>query len=229
MPRRKYYKKRRPRRYRKKRNYTLQRYRGVSALSTPLPDRIKTTLKYIDRFTLNPSAGGIMDTIIFRANSLYDPNAGVTGTNAQPRGFDEFMSLYDRYQVLGAKIVVTFANRDNNHANIVSLSLRSSVSTPASIRDYMESGNSKWKMLTPENGSRGSSTLAMKVNPNKYLNETRYSDNVKGTVGTNPDTICYWHLGCEPANTGTDTDPVDCVVEIHYIAEFTQPTNLSGS
>lgn len=227
MPRKYAYKKRPYRRRRRKNRYTAKRYRGVSAISTPLPDRLKTTLKYVENVTLNPGLGGIMDTNIWRANSLYDPN--YTGVGHQPRGFDQFMGLYTRYEVLGSMIKITANNRDNNFAQIISLSLRNDISVPASIQDYQESGNTKWKLLGPETAGGNVKSVMMKINPSKYLGLRSRTASLRGTVGANPSDQAYYHVGVECANTGQDSDPVDVLVEIHYICEFTEPINLSGS
>lgn len=219
-------KKKYSRRGRRKNSYTRKRYAGVNALSTPLPDKLRTTLKYVDTVTLNPGAGGIHDTMIFRVNSAYDPD--YTNVGHQPRGFDQLMGLYSRWEVLGAMIRIKFNNRDNSYAQRVSLSLHNGVSIPSFINDYIESGNCRYALLGTESGGKSQATLSMKVNPSKYLGVRNRTATLRGTSGTNPADVAYWHIDAAPTQA-VDSAPIDCVVEIHYITEFTEPIKLAQS
>jgi len=50
-----------------------------------------------------------------QVNSAYDPWNGITGTyNVTPGGFDLYSKLYNRYIVIGAKLVVTFRFNTTN-------------------------------------------------------------------------------------------------------------------
>ena len=77
-----------------------------------LGSKVKTKLRYVEYFTLNPAAAGLPATHVFSANGLYDPN--ITGVGHQPRGFDQLMALYDHYYVSRSKIIADFASISNN-------------------------------------------------------------------------------------------------------------------
>ncbi|WP_219929646.1 hypothetical protein, partial [Achromobacter pulmonis] len=56
---------------------------------------------YAERaFTVNPGVGGTVDTHIFRANSVYDPDE--SGVGHQPTGFDQLMEFFQYYTVVAA-------------------------------------------------------------------------------------------------------------------------------
>ncbi len=75
-----------PRKYRRRRT-TVQ----ARSNKAPLPNSFYTKLRYTDSLTVQHSFGNA-GTYIFRANDCYDPD--LTSTGHQPRGFDQFMSLY---------------------------------------------------------------------------------------------------------------------------------------
>lgn len=63
------------------------------------PQQMKTKVRYVERVDFQPTGSNVFQ-YQFRANNLRDPN--VTGTGHQPRGFDQFMDVYNTYTVLGA-------------------------------------------------------------------------------------------------------------------------------
>ena len=87
-------KKQRRKRYSKKRL-------NIHSFRSPVPLKMAATLLYSDQITLNPAAGTVSKHV-FSANGLFDPN--ITGVGHQPRGFDQYMALYNHYTVIGARI-----------------------------------------------------------------------------------------------------------------------------
>lgn len=102
VPRRKTYRKTK-RVFRGKR----RRFLGSRKLvRSGFPAQCTVKLAYCDSISLDPIAGPDQFVYyIFRANSCYDPD--YTGTGHQPMGFDEYMKLYDHYQVKWSSIKVT--------------------------------------------------------------------------------------------------------------------------
>lgn len=68
------------------------------------PTSMRTTLKYCEKFDLDLAT---YDCVVgtFRANSIYDPNYATGGH--QPRGQDDFASIYTDYCVTGCKLKAT--------------------------------------------------------------------------------------------------------------------------
>lgn len=73
------------------------------SMGCPIPLRLRNTLTYSDvlGFTTN-SVGMYWNG--YRANSIYDPYAGVGGT--QPRFFDQMQALYDHWYVYQSRIKI---------------------------------------------------------------------------------------------------------------------------
>lgn len=107
LPRRRYY--RRKRRYGRSRRGTLSygNYRSYGFRDSKLVrcnwSAEETQVVYSGTFTAAYACTGI------QVNSAYDPWTGVTGTyNVTVGGFDLHAQLYNRYIVVGAKLIVTF-------------------------------------------------------------------------------------------------------------------------
>lgn len=92
--------------YRRKR-FSRRRFLGKRRLvRSGFPAQCTVKLAYVDSISLDAIAGpDSFAYYIFRANSAYDPD--FTGTGHQPMGFDEYMKLYDHYQVKWSSIKVT--------------------------------------------------------------------------------------------------------------------------
>ena len=69
------------------------------------PDTLQTTLRYQETLSLSSSSGALFG-YVYNLNGLYDPNH--TGTGHQPLYFDQLMTIYNHYIVIGAKITVKF-------------------------------------------------------------------------------------------------------------------------
>lgn len=67
------------------------------------PKSQKVELTYCEELTV-PNRQASTTPFIFRLNSCYDPN--YTGVGHQPRGFDQWMNIYNNYTVIGARVKV---------------------------------------------------------------------------------------------------------------------------
>lgn len=94
---------------RKPRRSNRRRYKRKSKLTlTGFPSTKMVRLRYVKPFSI--TTGSALSTCAnFVANGMaypWLPNQGTGITNDQPRGFDEWMGVYNHYQVLGARISV---------------------------------------------------------------------------------------------------------------------------
>jgi len=71
------------------------------------PASIVKTLRYSTNISMG-AAVGALNTWMFRANDLFDPD--YSGTGHQPMGFDQLMSWYNHFCVVRSRIVCTFRN-----------------------------------------------------------------------------------------------------------------------
>jgi hypothetical protein len=67
----------------------------------PIPNKFATKLRYSESVNIDPSLGGVPGVHVFNASSCYDPNT--TGIGHQPRGFDQWMAMFDHFTVVGSR------------------------------------------------------------------------------------------------------------------------------
>lgn len=220
MPSKKTYS-RRPRR-RARRNYRRRPTIAKNPFPTTGPRKLPLTLTYSDRFTLDAGAGGTAAVKIFSANGVYDPD--VSGIGHQPRGFDQYFTMYDHCTVVGAKVTFRFGgNSGDTYDQLVGITTKDSVLSSTNPIDYMESRYTKFVQLA---GGQyiNTKTLQMSVNPNKFLGVSKplSEDTIKNSVGSNPSEGVFFHLWCAAVET-VDPTYITCTVTIDYKVVFTEP------
>jgi len=221
MPRKKSFRRKKSRSSRKKRGNA--RSFQLSGMRSPLPKKFVTKLVYSDSFTLNPASASVANHV-FTANGLFDPN--ITGAGHQPRGFDQIMTMFDHYVVIGSKMVARFSNPNNSQAIFGGIVLRDSQDITTNVRDWEENGYVRTVMVSSSNGT-GGSTLTYACNPSKFLGRSKpLSDSqLKGSVISNPTEQAYFHVGSWPIDAASDLSVLACNITIEYIVAFIEPKN----
>lgn len=204
--------------------------KSLSLYRSPVPQKMVTKLRYADTFDLNPSAvSQAVASHIFSANGLYDPN--ITGVGHQCRGFDQLMTLYDHYVVLGAKATFTFDNSGNEDSMYCGIALRDSSTSIGTLNSCRESGSVR-QTITPGTGSRPT-VISYKLNPSKFLGRSRAMSDpeLKGSDSANPTEQCYFHAFCAKTDQVSGLDPiaVHCGVVIDYIVALIEPKQPAQS
>ena len=191
-------------------------------LSNKLP--IKHRYFYSDQ--LNPGVGGINAVNVFSANSLHDPD--VTGSGAQPRGFDQIKELYDHYTVVGAKITVVFMSQSGTTVPIIcGIALADSATTHTATVDYMEQRN----VVSGGLGETDARTTLVKTfSARKFLGRPHplSEDDLRGTALTSPNERAYFHVFASPTYS-VDAGAISYYAIIDYLAVWTEPKNPDQS
>lgn len=184
-------------------------------------------MRYVDDFDLE-ATNTTSTSYLFRANDLYDPN--YTGTGHQPRGFDQWTSMYNKFVVIGSKATVHFAIQETEAGTdgIVGIRTDTLNNSVISINDEMENRRSKYRVLT------GNSNRDLVITNNfsfkqwikgKPLTET----SCHGIPTASPTNLVYYHVFAGPNNPGATPPVVRCVIQIDYIAIMFDPINPSQS
>lgn len=181
--------------------------------------------------TLPYPAGNI--SYALRANSIYDPWAGVGGTVAN--GYTLASNYWNHYCVLGAKCQVTFYPRPNTADYVFPIQLfiklaDTNTLTPTTFHsEHIEmNGEFKWKML------RANDTDVKRVtcyfSARKFFNVTDVKDNddLETTFGANPTEEAFFHIGCAVPSSvaaGLDNQRIlgTAVARITYIVSLSEP------
>ena len=217
---------RKPRFRRRRRRRTTQ---GRSN-KAPLPNSFYTKLRYTDSISVQNSFGNA-STYLFRANSLFDPD--FTGIGHQPRGFHQFMTLYNKYTVVGAKITLSAAPEevDGNGENFVFGIAQRNTSGSAStnLQDYTEGRNVKSRMMS--NGlSTEAKLMTSSMNIGRYLGSSKpLSDaTLQGDASSGPTNEAFFYI-FSAAPRATANTRIQYQVTVEYTAVFTHPKVLSQS
>lgn len=214
---------RRPRRQRKNRS---------AFTKAPIPNKFATKLRYQSYNSINPGVAGIAGVHVISANGLFDPD--ITGVGHQPRGFDQFMTMYDHYTVVGSKITVNFSQLYGNAYDSmqIGLSLKDSSTVYSDPNEYQEGRNVRSAILASCNSTQAThtKTLTMHSSTKKFLGVSHplSSSILRGDAASNPSEEAYFHIWCAP-NSTADNPAIVINFRIEYLVVFTEPKNPSQS
>lgn len=201
--------------------------RDLSVRRGPLPSAFNATLRYYERFTINPGSVGTADNYVFSLNGLYDPN--VTGVGHQPRGFDELMPLFNHYCVTGGMFRVNVVANSSEVQDVVAYaSLRDGSSTSSNLRDYMESGQTVSGVASHR--TRPPLVLEGTWSMNRFFGmNVKDDDRFRGSSSSNPTEQLYLHVGGAAILSGADPGSFYCTVELVYRVTFMEPNTPAES
>lgn len=211
-------------RYRRKRNVRRRRMprRKQAIQKSILPNRFLTKLRYQTFATVNPGAGGQTGVYVMRCNGMFDPD--VTGTGHQPRGYDQFATLYSHYTVLGARITVRAHTRNAAvYDQIFAVAVKASSVTHTDMNDYLEGRNVKSKMLDAGPSASGKQ-IVMNWSAKRFFGKKDIlgDDLYRASFIANPSEQAFFHIVCAPIQA-QDAANVDLDIRIDFIAAFTEP------
>lgn len=231
MPPRSRYPKRKPRR-RKRR---MRRYKKLPPVGMPSKQLVR--LRYCDEITMDPGSGQIQ-TYNFSANGMYDPDITAT-LGHQPLYFDQYMSNYDHFTVIGSKIKVTVLPHDNAYAtNAYPLAFGVNVSDDTtfqytSLAQIIESNQNRGMWRSANNSLTGANykgkhpQIVRKFSAKKFF-QNALADSNKGTVATNPSDQAYYTVWASSVDSN-DPARTSFLVELEYIALLTEPKFVDRS
>lgn len=245
MPkRRRYSKKRRATNKRRRRRYKKRR----KTLPLAFPKTWTCRLRYVDFLTLDSPGTLVPDIHVYRANSLTDPD--FTGSGHQPKGFDEIMKLYRHYTVIGSKITVTPV-RYNTATNSTTASLWgvNLTSDEGEMASRFATGGLESILESRLPGANTYKTVGTIYNLNKasqkqkcHFSAKKFFRKKSGVVGEselrgyqsalpatgNPVEQAFFNVWAQyPADV--DPDAATFIVQLEYIAVFTEPQILEQS
>lgn len=225
MPKR-YVRKTKARRFnRRKRRYAKRNM--LSFTKAPIPNRFAVKLRYADYHTIDPDVAGGAGVFVLSANGLYDPN--ITGVGHQPRGFDQWMTMFDHYTVVGAKVTVRYISVNNLEPLIVGLNLKDSSQTYVNKNDYEEGRNVRTQLINSKDNEEHKQ-LSLTFSAKKFLGISKplSSTQIRGGATANPAEQAYFHIWGAPM-TLNDAGSFKIQYWIDYLVVFTEPKQPSQS
>lgn len=217
------------------------------------PQSMVATLRYVARKEFQPT-NTTTAVWSFRANGMYDPDEATGGT--QPRGFDDYMELYNNFTVQSSKVNVNWmlegydgpSQTGGTPAALIK-TFDEATDAPAvppvicgimrsaegygsgiPINEQMEKDRTSWKVMTPHTGAEISSA---KSNFVEFFGKQDLvaAEGYSGTASGDPENQAHYHIFCA---RGSDDYPAGVVkvvayVTIEYRATFTEPKPLQAS
>lgn len=225
-----------PRRYKKKRNYKRRKKAYASKHSNvmvssrnPIANTGYVRMRYVQDVDLDPVIG-TATSVGFSALGLYDPYVPVGGH--QPLGFDQWMTFYDHYTVLGAKCSVTFSSNSTNPVGggdaVVGIDLSDAGTGALSTTNIREQGNCAYAVLS---ASKGSLSLSKTFSLKKFfgLRTKAIPDKYTGNVAANPQETCVFRVFVGGKTATQDPGPITCSVTVSYYVRLIEPKILPSS
>jgi len=202
---------------------------GLTMIKNPsnggFPDSCFTQLKWEQAGTLNPGVAGINAVEVFRANGPYDPYYSGGGT--QPRGFDQWMAIYDHYYVKRSKIIVELHNGDATNEVVAGVAIRDDFPTEVTTNEYAEQ-NAVTKMLGRVGSSHNHSVITRYYSYARQNYEKYVCENNKGTNASFPSEQGFFHVFAG-SPWGQDAANTYYTVKIIYDILFTELKDVPPS
>jgi len=204
--------------------YDMGLFTGSVKRSLPLGKTMKVKLKYaaVDT-TLTTTAGGQPGQYAFRLNSIFDPNQ--TGIGRKARGFDELMTFYNSYVVIGCRMTAIrraspVDGSFNGNSGIFGVLIKSSQdqSSIVGLEGLLEQGYCRYQDISPFESTH----IRIDINPNQYLGikNPLDDDGVHGdTITQSSENPSEQVLGIVFADLGLDNPNTD--VRFDVILEYT--------
>lgn len=192
-------------------------FANLSFLS-PVPKSIKVRMRYVQDITLDPATGGGASHI-FRANGMYDPD--VTGTGHQPYGFDQLMTLFNHFTVVGSKCTARFNNTDSSNIYNVAIGVYDSATSSTASRIWnLERPGTTYTALGLATGGSNLKTLSKTFSTRKYFNIKNPTDvsRLQGGQVSDPTEQAYFYVIAQASASGTNPGVLDVNVTVDYVA-----------
>lgn len=197
----------------------------VARTKTGVPQRLRINHRYCATLK-RTSTGGALNTYVFSANGMYDPD--ITGTGHQPSYFDNMSALYDHYTVLSSRIklrlVSSIADATGSSLQCAIMVTDGTGITVTNVENMIEQPRCVWTHLSALSNTYGpQNSLQIGFNAWRTFGSRALSDaELRGSPAANPTEQQYYTIGlCEATGTGTVAAIYEVVIE--YQAEWTEP------
>ncbi len=160
---------------------------------TGFPDQTRVKLVYEDIYTLT-TVSNPYSTYTWRGNSVFDPDS--SGGGHQPRYFDTYASVYNKYKVYNSSIMIEMINGSPQSGALFSIVPMTSVVSGTTWPYVSELPRAKTSEIMPVS-SRYPFNLSHKATTTEIngLRPGQINDEDYGSaVTTNPTQIWYWNL-----------------------------------
>lgn len=192
--------------------------------SIPRELTVPSEMMMIVRYCSVLNSTGTLLNHVFVANGLYDPD--LSGIGHQPKGFDQMMALYERYDCLRSTIQVKLANTGTVPIVMVCLP-KKDTSAATEVTGPIEAPFSV-HALTGSKEANSLATVTNHVDIAKFTGRNRADLSYTGSASANPAQAVYWAVVLESVG-GIDTHAAHWMVTIDYTVRFFNRKPLGAS
>jgi len=201
-------------------------------MSTPIfpVSRKIVAQRYYDFHHELTGTAGAVNTYVYTANGLYDPD--ISGTGHQPLGFDQMMLFYEQATVVRSRIKVTFCNTLSTFFARAALYVSPDGAAMTVANEIIENGLVKTCMLGFGNGASSVKELSLELDIGKYFGrkggDIVNDDNLQSTAAANPVEQVYYNLAIWAA-TSASTVVIGYDTIIEYDVVYHEPRKVASS
>lgn len=198
----------------------------------PFPGKMTVNLQYFDDVSVNPGVG-TPASYVLSANGCFDPN--VSGAGHQPRGFDQYMGIYERYTVNYCTIRVIGAANDITAQNSIGflavLPLNSTPLSLSQLNDIFEQVDCKYAVFGTNSAIGNLPEVTNYVNIKQFLGKKDLIDDdaCSGDATGNPDDQVYFHIFYGTTSTAADLSNCNMMISMTYNVTFSRPRDIGRS
>lgn len=202
-----------------------------------MPYRVHTDIVTVATPSAPGTATGSYGEIVFQTGGLYRPHGSFAWS---PKGFSEWMGLYNRYRVVGYKVFVEMVNENvsaNTHGRMVVYHdsqntdqiSTTTVMEDSYIRMERKRFKPKWSNFNSPMAGRGARTVVKKSDTPHRIEAWKYeSKDLEGSIAANPTITEYIHIGLlYPTRTTATTEEVRVLIQYDVLLSQTRLTELS--
>lgn len=232
MPYKKKYNKKGKKKYNKKKGPKVY---NVSKALTPFPSGMVAKIKFVDNILLDSNTGAVAYQV-YRANSVYDPRQGAFGH--QPRSFDEYMSIYGKFRVLGSRMKAQFINdkfaqNASNEQSVIAFAglVNEATAVPSNMVEALESRQYSTRILGNLQSGKFHQNIVRKFSAKKHWGGAppATEDVFEGGAAADCLKQAFYVVGSGNYDLTENPAAVHCLVEIEYIVKFYEPKLLPQS
>jgi len=219
--------------YRKTRGYRRKRVGRflTNVIQAPVA---YVKMKYSTTISLDAATGSV-NSYIFRANSIFDPD--YSGTGHQPSLHDLYQGLYNHYEVLNSRIVVrplpapetTGTQTGARIAQISIATLSSPFETNPGFESIREFKRGPVMFVNDNSVVNGKGSTISKYWSKRSWFTTNTPSSTGADFGSNPSAIAYFNVQQSAPASGFNPIDLQVLVDMYFTVKLTRPITQTQS
>lgn len=185
-------------------------------------------------FASDPSAATPIATLIFRANSIFDPEYAVGGH--QPLGHDQWAYFYDHYSVISSTIKISIGgvvpSSTIMEPAVAGVYLDDDTTSVTSWQNIAEQGRCRYRLVNVDpRAPNGRVTLYSSYSARKFFHvkDVNGDRELGAAFGSNPVEDAYFLFFLSSLDGLTDITYMEGFAEITYTCRLSEPKTIPES